>query len=457
VIFINLKVNSIIKKITNELVEDKLFYLLLTIVITLTTILNWNANLMEGILPYYKNFTNFILNNFQYNGNEFKNVYTWPMWGYGFILLLKYKFIIIFLQQLFSIFVIILVRIYLKINLNKKTLNFVSIIILCSLPWHFFQVSLWPYGISANLLTISLIMISIGVERSKKKYVIISAIAFGIMLNLRSDYYYFALVIGVVLVIFGLLKGRTKELSLYSLYWLSIVFITLLPWAVYTYKYSDKSALVSSNSGHVFYISLGQLPNNKWNIAPIDEDLTMRKFIDSSISTNESTLTTKSNKLLMTQFIFLIKKNPEEYFKKCIYNLKSFLINPFYLGSVHLNKNNIEKIKIELKEQVKFKKYLKAFTLIYYEFGILIVFPILSYLIGQIVLILVLISMYKSLIKIIKNGELILINLLIILVFLYQLALSIFAYYIPVYTTNIFLLLIILIGYNLNLKNSNNY
>jgi hypothetical protein len=71
-------------------------------------------------------------------------------------------------------------------------------------------------------------MISIGVEKSKMLYIIISAIAFGVMLNLRSDYYFFALVIGIVLIIFGLIKRHTKKLSLYALYWLSIVFITLM-------------------------------------------------------------------------------------------------------------------------------------------------------------------------------------------------------------------------------------
>ena len=448
--------NRIIKKIINELVEDKLFYFFLLIVITTTTTLNWNANLMEGILPYYKNFTNYFRNGFKYNGDEFKYIYTWPMWGYGLVLLLKYKIIIIILQQLFSIFVIIIVRIYLKEKLSNKTLNFVSALIICALPWYFFQVSLWPYGISANLLTISLIMISIGVEKSKILYIIISAIAFGVMLNLRSDYYFFALVIGIVLVIFGLIKRRTKKLSLYALYWLAIVFITLLPWAAHSYKYTGTFSLVSSNSGHVFYIGLGQLPNNKWNITPIDEDLTMRKFIDSSISKSESTLTTKSNKVLMSRFFFLIKNDPKEYLKKCIHNFKSFLINPFYLGTLSFKNNNFEKIKLELKEQIKYHKYANACKLFYNEFGIFIIFPFFSYLIGQFVLLFVLISIYKCFIKIKKNGELTLINLLIILVFLYQLTLSIFAYYIPVYTANIFLLLIIFIGLTLNKKQSLN-
>jgi len=446
--------NNILKKIKDEVIGGKFFYLLLSITITLSTLLNWNANLMEGILPYYKNFTNYFINGLKYNGEEFNNVYTWPMWGYGIVLMLKFKLVIITLQQLFSIFTIIIVRIYLKEKLNNKSFNFVSALILCALPWHFFQVSLWPYGISANLLTISLIMISIGVDTSSVKSVIVSAIAFGVMLNLRSDYFYFAILVSLVLVIFGLIKNSTKRLMLYALYWLAIVFITLLPWAAYSYKYSDKLSFVSSNSGHVFYISLGQLPNNVWNITPKDEDVSMRKFVDSNISTNESTLSTKSNKLLMSRFVYLVKNNPKEYLKKCIYNLKSFIINPFYLGPINFKKNNFNKIKSELKEQIKNNKFSNAVNLFYSEYGIFIIIPFLSYLIGQTVLILVLISIYNYSIKLKKSGELFLINLLIILVFFYQLALSVFAYHMPVYSTNIFLLLIILIGLNINQKKS---
>jgi hypothetical protein len=192
--------NRSINKIINELLEDKLFYFSLSIVITVTTIFNWNANLMEGILSYYNNFTNYFINGFKYNGNEFNNVYTWPMWGYGLVLLIKSKLIIIILQQLLTLLVIIVVRLYLKNRVDKKSFNLVSYLLICSLPWFFFQVSLWPYGISANLLTISLILLSIGVEKSKLNYVVFSAISFGIMLNLRSDYFYLTFVLATVII-----------------------------------------------------------------------------------------------------------------------------------------------------------------------------------------------------------------------------------------------------------------
>jgi hypothetical protein len=447
---------GIVLKIYVEIFENKLYYMLLSIIISIVTILNWNANLMEGILKYYLTFSNYFKNGLNYNQIVDHNFYTWPMWGYGLVLLLKFKILIILLQQLLTILVIIIVRLYLKNRIDKKSYRIVAILILCAMPWYIFQVSLWPYGISANLLTISLLLLSNGLEKSKLNYVILSAIIFGIMLNLRSDYFYFVFILGITIVLINYFLKYSKKISLYIFYWVSIILITLTPWGIHSYKYSNKFSFVSSNSGHVFYISLGQLPGNKWNITPSDGDLTMRKYIDSSLSVKESTLTSRSNKLLMSRFFELIKKDPKEYFKKCIFNLKSFIKQPFYFGLVQSNNYSYDKIKLEFKKQIRENNYNSAVKLLYHEFGLYIIFLIFAYLISQVILILVIFSTYKYFKKINRNKNInININILnyfIILVFFYQIALSVFAYYLPVYSTNIFLLLIILIGNNFNNK-----
>lgn len=444
--------NRSIKKIINELVEDKLFYFSLSIVITLTTILNWNANLMEGILPYYKNFTNYFINGFKYKGNEFKNVYTWPMWGYGLVLLLKSKIIIIIVQQLLTSLVIIIVRSYLKNKIDIKSYKIFSLLILFATPWYFFQVSLWPYGISANLLTLSLLLLSIGIEESKFNYVIISALCFGIMLNLRSDYFYFAFVLGIAIIIFNLFLKFSRKAYIYIFYWLSIIILTLLPWALHSYKYSSKFSFVSSNAGHVFYISLGQLPENKWNITPSDEDSSMRKLIDSSFSFKESTLTNRSNKLLMSRFVVLIKNDPKEFIKKCFHNLRSFVINPFYLGSVFIKKNNFNEFKTQFKIAIRNNNYSNAFVLFHRQYGFYIFFSFFSFIMSQIIMILAILSSYKFVKSIKETYKFKLLELIILIVFFYQITLSVFAYHLSIYSTNIFLLLVIFITISFNNK-----
>lgn len=440
------------KLFLNELVSGWKFYLFLVSIIIFSSVLNWNADLMKGILPYYLNFSNYFLNGFTYSEQFDRGIYTWPMWGYGLILLLKSKVLIITIQQFLTFFVIVLVRLYFKNRVDYRTFKFVSILILFALPWYFFQVSLWPYGISGNLLTLSLIFLSIGIEKLKFRYIVYSALSFGIMLNFRSDYFYFAFLIVFAVFLLNKVYGHSKKAILYISLWFSIIILTLMPWAIHSYKYSDKFSLVSSNSGHVFYISLGQLPNNKWNITPSDEDSTMRKFIDSKISVHESTLSSKSNTLLMDRFIQLVKNDPKEYFKKCIYNFKSLIVNPFYTGSVYSDNVDTNKFKSLIKIQISESNYLNAVRLFYEAFGLYIIFPICLYIINLAVVVLVLLSTFNNIKRLNKFREFKILNLFILLVLLYQIALSVFAYHVPVYSTNIFLLLVILIGCNLNNK-----
>ena len=114
--------------------------------------------------------------------------------------------------------------------------------------------------------------------------------------------------------------------------------------------------------------------------------------------------------------------------------------------------NNLFKIKHEFKKQISEKNYYNAVNLIYQEIGFYIIFPIFSYLIGQIVLILVFVTTPIYIKKQMKIKRFDFLSFFILLILIYQIALSVLAYHLPVYLTNIFLLLIILIGINLNNK-----
>ena len=136
-----------------EVLNNKKYYFLLTVVISLSTILNYNSNLMAGILPYYYDFSNYFSNGLKFTKPFNKNIYTWPMWGYGLILLIGSKLFIIILQQIITLFTIIIIRKYLRNIVYPISFKFISILILFAFPWFYFHVSLWPYSISANFFT----------------------------------------------------------------------------------------------------------------------------------------------------------------------------------------------------------------------------------------------------------------------------------------------------------------
>ena len=333
-----------------EVLNNKKYYFLLTVVISLSTILNYNSNLMAGILPYYYDFSNYFSNGLKFTKPFNKNIYTWPMWGYGLILLIGSKLFIIILQQIITLFTIIIIRKYLRNIVYPISFKFISILILFAFPWFYFHVSLWPYSISANFFTLSVLLLGIGYEQRKLGPFIISAVFFGITLNFRSDYYYLVWLLCIFGVLYSLFNYKTDNFKR-MLIWITIINIILLPWYFYTKKYTGEGLFTSSNSGHVFFISLGQLPENKWKISTSDGDSIMYSLVRNSFGDNESSLSLKSSRLLMNEFKNRVIADPEEFAKKCFHNAFNVMIFPFYFGDYQKAFSNSKKIE-EIKSSM---------------------------------------------------------------------------------------------------------
>ena len=59
-----------LNRIKHEVRNNYFYYLSLFLVVLVSSVLNWNSNLMEGILPYYRSFTNYFVNGFEYSGEN---------------------------------------------------------------------------------------------------------------------------------------------------------------------------------------------------------------------------------------------------------------------------------------------------------------------------------------------------------------------------------------------------
>jgi len=181
-------------KLLNFLSKDINFYALLVIETILFTWLNWENEMMAGILPYYEDYANYFASGFDAAYDFKTGVDTFPMWGYGWVLLLtKNKFVIILFQQLLAIYTIYKTQQFLKeLSIPESTMRWLRLFILLGFSWFIFHTALWPYSISANL--------SKGYYTDKFKYYILSAVLFGIMLNFRSDYLYYFFALGLLLI-----------------------------------------------------------------------------------------------------------------------------------------------------------------------------------------------------------------------------------------------------------------
>ena len=426
----------------SRLQNTKYFYSLVFLEITILTFLNYNANLMSGLIPLYLDFAQFFSSNFDLNLVFNSNNYTFPMWGYGFILLaLKEKFIIIFFQQLLTFFTIILLdNLLIKESLLKQKIIFRFLILLIP-HWYLFQTSVWPYSINSNLLVISSIYLVKYMISYNLKYLCISAVIFGISLNLRSDYYYFQIFI-VLILFFNILKG--KRSIIHILIYIFILNILLLPWGIYTYKKTNHYLQTSTNAGHVFYISLGQLPNNLWKITAKDEDSSMKSILEKRLnSKNVNSLSYESNIYLMNEWKKNVFKNPLEYIKKCGFNIFQLFTTPFYSGSIEkmfANETELNKIKRNIKYLYVNYNIIKLIKYILFDKGSIYVSNFFLNLLGVIFFLvfsftLILLLIKKSLLTLLKNPF----YKISIFIILYQITMNVMVFHMPIYNSNIIL------------------
>ncbi|MFH1051731.1 MAG: hypothetical protein V1779_12490 [bacterium] len=161
----------------------------------------------------------------------------------------------------------------------------------------------------------------------KWKYMILSGIVLGLILNFRTEYLFMPLVF-LVFISFPQMKGRRKVLFQTTIVSWTIAVIFLLPWAFRAKNISGDLQFTASNSGAVMFLSLGQLPNNKWGIAPYDK--TVYDIADSL--GYPSPYSYQANTYFNQKSSELIIKHPVEFAKKMGYNFFSIWKGGIYTG-----------------------------------------------------------------------------------------------------------------------------
>lgn len=436
------------RKLNNIL--NKYFYILLTLTMAIDFVANYQGTSMSGILHCYIDFARLIKSGFNIN-IEYP---TFPMWGYGFIYAItNNKFIIIFLQFCTTFFTIYIIDQFVqKIFKNNDIKTLFRLFLIVSFPWFSFNSILWPYSIAANFTVLSLIFIYKYFDENKNYYLFISACLFGIVLNFRSDYYLYPLFLAFLLFCYKIYSWKNKfpvKIKIqYIGIWLILIYSFLIPYAIYTKATIGHYLITSTNTGHVCFIGLGQLPNNKWGITPYDEDPKMDEIMKEEFeqeSYNRS-IQYDGDKVLKKRFLDIIKKDPKEYLKKDFYSAYLMLKGGFYCGEYEKwaisSNNKIDEIHTNVKKFLKRMDVINILKILKHEglfFSLLYIFHKLLNVYGKILFLCfnlsILFILYYRLYR--ENYFLSIIFLSIIF---YQFALCIFVYYMPIYITNLYLI-----------------
>jgi len=312
-----------------------LFWLLLSLEAVLVTWLNGDATAMRGLIPYYENFARIIASRFN-SAAAPDGFPTFPMWGYGWLMLLfRNKLAILVFQQALAMVAVwaILRIISRKELLTVRTQSALEIVLLASPAWFALHSVMWPNSIVGSLLPLSLfLMVFAAREESGLKLVVVSGILFGVLLNFRSDYLLLPPAVTLAVSLFEGFRPRTlRKMGV----WLVSIYVMLIPWGMYTRQVTGHFLLTSTNGGHVFFIGLGNLPGNKWNIRADDGDPMMHQVLESKFGKPApSSVSYKADGFLKEQFFKRVRENPGEYLRKMAHSGKAMLINGSYPGEL---------------------------------------------------------------------------------------------------------------------------
>ena len=422
----------------------RLFLIIVVVFLSLISYENITFNLYfnEIYREYGKFFMNFDWNVFSHPKTTF------PIWGYGIIHFLGLtKLNVLILQQLLTIYTLLkLDKVLIKYKLISK-IELFRFIILLSSTWFLFHTQMWPKSIASNLFIIGSIF-SIEFIKSKKEiYLLYSSIIFGVMHNFRPDYFYLSL----VLYPFCIYYCR-HDLNWKKFFSPLIQYFLLIPWMIFTYHQTGKFIPTSTNAGHVLFIGLGQLPENKWGITPFDEDPIKIKILSDKFGPVFKSDDYEEDIFLKKKFIEFIKNDPLEYLKKCMFSLRLLILDPFYVGNVgSFQQNKISNIKEirELESLIYRFKFKDSFSLIKNTKWILTkkeVFQLIVTVYTKIFGVIIFLAfMIISIVYIAKfKTRLDPIALFLILILGYQMSISILAFHMPVYNSASYIFYVLL-------------
>lgn len=246
----------------------------------------------------------------------------YPMWGYSILLV---PGILMHAPELWILslqFGLSLVVACWAVNVFGINLKWNSALLF--LPFFAAASVKWPDAFVFLLLIPHLLGYSKYSRTGKLGWLILSSGCLALIVNLRSEY----LLLGGIELATVFILTRNRRALIWAASSLAIPVVSLLFWSANSRVVSGQPRLSSSNGWSVFYISLGQLPKNPWDIAAYDSTayrVAQSQRIDDPYSASGDSLFRRLS-------IAAVEKWPLSYGEKVGYNLLKGLAGGLYMG-----------------------------------------------------------------------------------------------------------------------------
>jgi hypothetical protein len=257
---------------------------------------------------------------------------TFPMWGYGWVLLLTTnKMLLIALQLAVAIgtmwyFMRVVER---SAAFNRWARPVLRLLILVCTPWYAYHSIDWSQSLATSFFILSIASLVDAANGDGKPWrlIALSAIAFGLSLNMASDFYLLPVAIAA-------LAAGTKRWSrigpAHALVWLGGIAVMLAPWMAYTWHATGVPLLTSTNQGHVLFIGLGQDPSARFGVTYSDGDPAMHEVVRNELGDDfangfYATCSFEADPVIRNAFLSIVKSRPRDYLDLVLFKLRRIL------------------------------------------------------------------------------------------------------------------------------------
>jgi hypothetical protein len=258
---------------------------------------------------------------------------TFPMWGYGWVLLLTTnKAALIAIQIAVALFSAwhLLRTLDEFTDLHRSTRTLIRLLMILCAPWYAYNSIDWSQSLATSclVLSISLLIRACGTRPMNWKWLVLSGVYLGLNLNLASDFYLLPVALAGTYWIAG---SFSRHSAARAVGWYASVMLTLVPWMVYTWHATGTPLIKSTNQGHVLLIGLGQDPQKRFGITYSDGDPVMYETLagelgDAFAHRFYASCSFEADPILKRKFISIISRQPLAYLDLVAYRLRAVLV-----------------------------------------------------------------------------------------------------------------------------------
>jgi hypothetical protein len=254
---------------------------------------------------------------------------TYPIWGYPLLLTVLPQGVLLILQVILG--AATLAAVWLRLRATVPWPGLLRWVLLLAVPWYATCAGLWPMAPALCLGLLAVLALEEGLRLRRLLPAVLGGALLGVGLNFRSELLLWPLAMVAIVVVARWLSGdHVYRLTAVVAFAITAMAL-LVPWSMFYRAQAGHLSLTSSNGGMVEYISLGQLPNNPWQIRHDDgfavEALRARGL-------NVDPLSDEGDRAFRTLIRQAIRAEPLAYLRKVAHNARNVWLGGFYTGTL---------------------------------------------------------------------------------------------------------------------------